>query len=673
MRTAPLRMRTARERTKGANWQGDALKRLNFTVSPRSDQRGLITLEWIILVGAVTGIVTMVLIFGWAAIFDRTEAVAPEADGGIAESARRAADEATSGRRCELLEGLYDNIQFQYVKDPRDPSDPDYDATDPDKCSCEVVESVDVANWCVFHAVAPQPIPDQTMELDTVTPNVETFPLDQAFFNKDASITPAYGVVSGVPTSVTASIDHSTNELTVTAIATTSADGATITVTAFDDEDGDDTLDATEETLGTITFKVIVENPPGPTKVGEFEDIDFTHATLKSRRYDEYLSVKEYFSGVGLTFEATSSKPGVAEVEDTVIGYEGGIRLTYRNAGTATITVTATEAQIPGISPRRTVNQEFDVTVHAHSSEPSILTSSASIPTLEIFENEDSYLDLSAYFMGPNLAFGLTSTPSSDPSIVTVETPIASDKPTTIKLTGQAIGTAIVTIVAFQDDDGDGTRNVSSEHSAIHQFTVSVVAKPDPPISINPSNSPISDGAIHKYVGMTYPLNDLKNYFNNANGSTNFTAGSFDSNIAELEISGHSGTIKRKSVGDTILSLRASNPYNPNINARQVFSVSVVADLETLTEFVEVPDYTATSGTVRTINLENHFSGQGLTYALTSSPNAANGAYTSASISGTNLTFTFGTVGTDEDLTFTVTDTSSSPVVHTEVINIAVA
>ena len=111
------------------------------------DQSGLVTLEWIILVAAITGIVTMALLVGWDALWDRGDELADEGGSGHQLSARRAAAETTSGRACSLLNDLYDDT-FKWIADPDDP-------TDINDCTCEINSDATKAQVCHPEEVVP--------------------------------------------------------------------------------------------------------------------------------------------------------------------------------------------------------------------------------------------------------------------------------------------------------------------------------------------------------------------------------------------------------------------------------------------------------------------------------------------------------------------------------------
>jgi len=109
------------------------------------DQSGLVTLEWIILIAAVSGIVTLALLAGWNALWNRSDSLSDEGGSGHQLAANRAAAEASSGRACSLLNDLY-TYEFKYV--------PVAGSTD---CTCEIDSEATASQVCDVKAEVVTP------------------------------------------------------------------------------------------------------------------------------------------------------------------------------------------------------------------------------------------------------------------------------------------------------------------------------------------------------------------------------------------------------------------------------------------------------------------------------------------------------------------------------------
>ena len=116
-------------------------------LKPSDDQSGLVTLEWIILIAAVSGIVTLALLAGWNALWNRSDSLSDEGGSGHQLAANRAAAEASSGRACSLLNDLY-SYDFKYVPVAAGSTnctcEIDSEATASEVCDVELVENADI-------------------------------------------------------------------------------------------------------------------------------------------------------------------------------------------------------------------------------------------------------------------------------------------------------------------------------------------------------------------------------------------------------------------------------------------------------------------------------------------------------------------------------------------------
>ena len=115
-------------------------------LKPSDDQSGLVTLEWIILIAAVSGIVTLALLAGWNTLWNRSESLSDEGGSGHELAANRAAAEASSGRACSLLNDLY-SYDFKYVPVAGSTGctcEIDSEATASQVCDVETVENAGI-------------------------------------------------------------------------------------------------------------------------------------------------------------------------------------------------------------------------------------------------------------------------------------------------------------------------------------------------------------------------------------------------------------------------------------------------------------------------------------------------------------------------------------------------
>ena len=126
----------------GRNDPGKARSYRCPRLKPSDDQSGLVTLEWIILIAAVSGIVTLALLAGWNALWNRSDALSDEGGSGHQLAANRAAAEASSGRACSLLNDLY-SYDFKYVPV----------AAGSTGCTCEIDSEATASQVCDVETV----------------------------------------------------------------------------------------------------------------------------------------------------------------------------------------------------------------------------------------------------------------------------------------------------------------------------------------------------------------------------------------------------------------------------------------------------------------------------------------------------------------------------------------
>ena len=228
--------------------------------SKSGDQSGLITLEWIILVASITGIVTMALLVGWDALWDRGDELADEGGSGHQLSARRAAAEVDSGRACSLLNDLYDDSFTWVADDPTDHANSD--------CTCEIDSDADETEVC-----APKRVENAAITVRLAKGgNARTIEASTLFFSENSAENSAdltYTVSIPNTNIIQTSIDRETGSLTITPSTGGTAGNKTetATVTLTDSNTSTDTVD--------VTVKVIDECTPegveSPVNIGDFE------------------------------------------------------------------------------------------------------------------------------------------------------------------------------------------------------------------------------------------------------------------------------------------------------------------------------------------------------------------------------------------------------------------
>ena len=264
-----------------------------------------------------------------------------------------------------------------------------------------------------------------------------------------------YGASSSAPSVATVTVAGS-----VVSVTPLSGGTATVTVTA---------TDRTGSNMSAAqTFTVTVANR-SPVAVRTLSPLSLRVST--GARSVEVSNAFSDPDGDALTYGALSSAPSVATVAVT-----GSIvEVTPVSAGTATITVTATDVDGSNTS----ATQTFEVTVANRSPERE-----GSLPALSLRVAEGVRpVDVSGAFEDPDrdaLTYGATS---SDTSVASVSVSGSS-----VRVTPVSAGTATVTVTAT-DVDGSNT-------SATQTFEVTVANRsPEAVDSLPPLTRRVADGA----------------------------------------------------------------------------------------------------------------------------------------------------------------------------------
>ena len=371
----------------------------------------------------------------------------------------------------------------------------------------------------------PPPVPPiQVASVPAQIVNVgESAVIDVApYFSDPDGGSLSYAAATSSPTVVSVSISGSS--LTMVGVA----DGtATVVVTATDP----DGLSATQ------TVGVTVQTPNrAPAASGSIpaRSIDVGRTAT--------LDVASYFSdpdGDTLTYAAATLAPAVVSVSIS------GSSLTMVGVadGAAAVEVTATDPD--GLSAAQTV----DVTVQTPNRAP---VASDSIPDQDLRPGETATLDVASYFSDPDGdALGYSAT-TSNAGVVS-----AGLSGSTLTLTGEAEGSAMVEVTATDPDGLSATQTVAVTVRTTNRAPVA----PDsiPAQSLRP--------------GETTTL-DLTSYFSDPDGDElTYVATTSNPGVVSVGLSGHTLTLTGEADGTVTVTVRATDPRG--LSARQTIEVSV--------------------------------------------------------------------------------------------------
>ena len=359
-----------------------------------------------------------------------------------------------------------------------------------------------------------------------VSEGVLTVPVAVAFHDPDNDAL-TYGAVSSAP-SVAAVVVVSGSIVSVTPV---SGGEAVVTVTATDA--------GGSNTSATTTFTATVASRP-PEAVGGLPAL--TRRVADGEASVEVSGAFRDPDGDVLTYGARSSDQSVATV--SVVG--STLRVTPVAAGTATITVTATD--VTGSNTSAT--QTFAVTVPENAGPEAV-------GTLEdkalLVTDSPLSVEVSGAFRDPDrdvLTYGASS------SNATVATVSASDS--TVTVTPVSGGTATVTVRAT---DVGGSNTTASQ-----TFEVTVANQPpEPVVSLPPVRLRVDDGPESVEVGFAFRDPD--------GDDLTYEASSSDRSMATASASGSEVEVRPVSGGTAEVTVTARDPGG--LRARQTFEAVV--------------------------------------------------------------------------------------------------
>ncbi len=373
---------------------------------------------------------------------------------------------------------------------------------------------------------------------------------------------------------------------------------ANITVTATDDVGQ----------VARTSFQVDVEpaNEP-PVLSGALND------QVVTLGMPETVSVADAFTdpdGDDLTFAATSSDTGVA----TVAVSEADLTLDGVSAGTATITVTATDPR--GLSANGTFSVDVETApMLVQEFDDEVVTA-----------GEPITFAVDKYFMdddGDTLTF---SASSSDDMIATV-TVAGMD----LTIDGMSAGTAMITVTAT-DPKG---RSASGSFDVVVETAPMLVMEFDDKVVT---------------AGMPYTFSVEDNFADEDGDMLTFSAMSSDDAIAMVSVTGDDLTIDGMSAGTATITVTAADPKGRSASGE--FDVVVETAPMLVMEF---DNQVVTAGEPMMLQVANHFAdedGDTLTFSAMSSDTAI----ATVSMSGEELTLNGVAAGMA-----TITVTASDP------------
>ena len=332
-----------------------------------------------------------------------------------------------------------------------------------------------------------------------------------------------------------------------------------------------DTLTLTAVTQGTVTITVTATDPGGlsatqtadatvvnraPEPVGEIPP----QTLIENDVFKE--DVSQFFTdpdGDSLTYSAESSD------SEVVLAWTLGdsITLTALKAGTATVTVTATD---PG---DLSATQTAEITVEEPNQAPEPV---GEIPEQSLVKGDTVKLDVSDYFTDPDGDTLTYTASSSDDMIVT-----ADAEGDTVTIVGTGKGKVTVTVTAT---DPDGL-------SAEQEISVLVGA----PVPVGE----IPDEALT--VGDTVEI-DVEDYFEDPDGDDlTYSVSSSRRSVARPgDVSGSTISIEARGAGRATVTVTATD--TDDLSAEQEFRVGVGAPLPVHDMFIVVD----TAGDVDTLS-----------------------------------------------------------------------
>ena len=369
-----------------------------------------------------------------------------------------------------------------------------------------------------------------------------------------------------------AAVAVSGGTVTVTGVA---AGSTTVTVTARDPEG----LTAEQ------SFAVTVPNRP-PEAAGTIAP-----RVVELNRSVSF-DVSPYFTdpdGDDLTYSAASSSTARASVRvsGSVLVITGG------RIGRATITVTAHDPD--GL----TAEQSFEVRIRRSNRAP---RPAGTIPDQAAKEDGTTSVDVSPYFADPDGDPLTYSAASSSASTATV-----SVSGSTVSITGESQGTAIITVTAR--DVGGLTATQGFD------VTVQEPNRAPQPVGTIPDQTVSTGGGVQVNVS---------GYFTDPDGDDlDYSATSTSTATAAVTVSGGTVTVTGRSAGTATITVTARDPGG--LTATQRFEVTVTEVQNQAPEPVStIPDETVQLDEEISVDVEPNFTdpdGDDLTYSAASSNN----------------------------------------------------
>ena len=331
-----------------------------------------------------------------------------------------------------------------------------------------------------------------------------------------------------------------------TAVATVSVTGATVRVTPLSGGTTVVTVTATDvdgsNTSATQQFEVTVANR-SPEAVGSLSPL--------TRRVADGAATVDVSGAFrdpdldALTYGASSSNASVSRAAAT----GSTVRVTPVSAGTAVVTVTATDMDGSNTSATRT----FDVTVPENAGPEAV--GSLEDKALDL-QGGALTVDVSGAFRDPDrdtLAYGATS---SDTTVATV-----SVSGSRVTLTPELQGTTTVTVTATER----GGSNTSTTQS--FRVTVAGNRSPDAAGALRDLSLRVADGAESVEVSGAFEDRD--------GDALTYGATSSDTTVATVSVSRSTVTVTPESGGTTTVTVTATDVAGSNTTATQSFDVTV--------------------------------------------------------------------------------------------------
>ena len=396
------------------------------------------------------------------------------------------------------------------------------------------------------------------------------------------------------------------NTLTIRGVA---AGSATVTATATDPSG----LAATREI--TVTVARPDNRPPAATGT-------ITDKTLDA---DESVEVRlsSYFDdpdGDALRYSTTVSPSRVADA--SVSG--STVTVTGEASGNATVTITARD--LGGL----TATQGFDVTVS--NSAP---TEVGTIPATTVAVGATATINASSHFQdrdGDRLSH---SAETSDAAVAT-----ASVSGSTVRISGVAVGTAVITIGARDPGGLEARQQASVTVRATNQTPEARGTIPQQTLAAGASNDV-----------------DVASYFNDPDDDPlDYSVATSSAAVATASVSGSVVTVSGHSPGSATVTVTAADPSNAA--ATQEIRVTIEQGNQPPQREGTVPAQSIDAGEAATVDAASYFSdpdGDQLSYAATSS----NSTVATVSRQGSQVTITGVAPGT-ATVTVTASDTDGA-------------